>query len=128
MSEADKRTEEGTSESRNYSVTEIISNQANAGWLKVNRYGRIVRRRAISGINNLAICVQNSIKNLSNKNLKLIFLMRIFNILNVKLVPCSNAIRDAFLNRNNFQLSPSFSFGDILFFASTFIHTQVATK
>ena len=37
----------------------------------------------ISGINNLAICVQNSIKNLSNKNLKLIFLMRIFNILNV---------------------------------------------
>ena len=51
MSEADERTEEGTSESRNYSVTEIISNQANTGWLKVNRYGRIVRRKAISGIN-----------------------------------------------------------------------------
>ncbi len=54
----------------------------------------------ISGINNLAICVQNSIKNLSNKNLKLIVLMRIFNKLNVKLVPCSAAIRDSFLNLN----------------------------
>ena len=54
----------------------------------------------ISGINNLAICVQNSINNLSNKTLKLIFLMRIFNILNVKLVPCSKAIRDSFLNLN----------------------------
>ncbi len=55
MSEADERTEEGTSESRNYSVTEIISNQANTGWLKVNRYGRIVRRKAISGIKNFDI-------------------------------------------------------------------------
>ena len=54
----------------------------------------------ISGINNLAICVQNSIKNLSYKNLKLIILMRIFNILNVKLVPCSSAIRDSFFNLN----------------------------
>ena len=60
----------------------------------------VVLGAKISGINNLAICVQNSIKNLSNKNLKLIFLMRIFNILNVKLVPCSKAIRDAFLNFN----------------------------
>jgi len=55
VSEADERTGEGTSESRNYSVTEIISNQANAGWLKVNRYGRIVRRKAISGIKNFDI-------------------------------------------------------------------------
>ena len=54
----------------------------------------------ISGINNLAICIQNAIKKLSNKNLKLIFLMRIFNILNVKLVPCSFAIRNSFLDFN----------------------------
>ena len=60
----------------------------------------VVLGAKMSGINNLAICVQNSIKKLSNKNLKLIFLMRIFNILNVKLVPCSKAIRDAFLNFN----------------------------
>ena len=52
----------------------------------------------ISGVNNLAICVQNLIKGLSNKNIKLILLMRIFNILNVKLVPCSSAIRNSFLN------------------------------
>ena len=55
MSEAKKATEEKSSESDNYSVTEIISNQANAGWLKVNRYGRIVRRKAISGIKNFDI-------------------------------------------------------------------------
>ncbi len=55
MSEAKKGTEEKSSESDNYSVTEIISNQANAGWLKVNRYGRIVRRKAISGIKNFDI-------------------------------------------------------------------------
>ncbi len=60
----------------------------------------VVLGAKISGINNLAICVQNSIKSLSNKNLKLIFLMRIFNILNVKLVPCSSAIKNAFLNFN----------------------------
>ena len=58
----------------------------------------VVLGAKISGINNLAICVQNVIKKLSNKDLKLIFLMRIFNILNVKLVPCSKAIRDSFLN------------------------------
>ena len=55
MSEAENGTEENTSESENYSVSEIISNQANAGWLKVNRYGRIVRRKAISGIKNFDI-------------------------------------------------------------------------
>ena len=54
----------------------------------------------ISGTNNLAICVQNSIKKLSFRNFKLIFLMRIFNMLNIKLVPASGAIRDAFLNFN----------------------------
>ena len=59
----------------------------------------VVLGAKISGINNLAICVQNSIKNLSNKNLKLIFLMRIFNLLNVKLVPCSNAIRNSFCDK-----------------------------
>ena len=58
----------------------------------------VVLGAKIPGINNIAICVQNSIKNLSNQNLKLIFLLRIFNLLNVKLVPCSKAIRDAFLN------------------------------
>ncbi len=60
----------------------------------------VVLGAKISGINNLAICVQNLIKSFSNKNLKLIFLMRIFNILNVKLVPCSNAIKSSFLNFN----------------------------
>ncbi len=54
----------------------------------------------ISGIDNLAICVQNLVKNLSNKNLKLFLLMRIFNLLNVKLVPCSLAIRNSFLSFN----------------------------
>ena len=60
----------------------------------------VVLGAKISGINNLAICVQNSIKNLSIQNLKLIFLMRVFNTLNVKLVPCSKAISDSFLNFN----------------------------
>ena len=60
----------------------------------------VVLAAKISGINNLAICVQNLIKNLSFKNLKLILLMRIFNIFNVKLVPCSNAIKNSFLNVN----------------------------
>ena len=61
----------------------------------------VVLGAKISGINNLAICVQNAVKKISNKDLKLIFLMRFFNILNVKLVPCSKAIRDSFLNFNN---------------------------
>ncbi len=61
----------------------------------------VVLGAKLSGINNLAICVQNVIKKLSNKDLKLIFLMRIFNLLNVKLVPCSEAIRNSFLNFNN---------------------------
>ena len=60
----------------------------------------VVLGAKISGINNLAICVQNLINKLTNKKLKLIFLMRIFNILNVKLVPCSKAIKDSFLNFN----------------------------
>ncbi len=60
----------------------------------------VVLGAKISGINNLAICIQNSFKKISNNNLKLIFLMRVFNILNVKLVPCSKAIRDSFLNFN----------------------------
>ena len=54
----------------------------------------------ISGVNNLAICVQNAIKKLTKKDLKLIFLMLIYNLLNVKLVPCSKAIRDSFLKFN----------------------------
>ena len=54
----------------------------------------------ISGINNLAICVQNVIKIYSKDNIKLIFLMRIFNLLGVKLVPCSNAIKNSFLDFN----------------------------
>ena len=58
----------------------------------------VVLGAKISGINNLAICVQNAVKKLSNKDLKLIFLMRIFNILNVKLVPSSKAISNSFLN------------------------------
>ena len=60
----------------------------------------VVLAAKISGIHNLAICVQNLIKNFSNKNLKLIFLMRVFNILNVKLIPCSIAIRNSFLKFN----------------------------
>ncbi len=60
----------------------------------------VVLGAKFSGINNLAICVQNLMKNLSYRNVKLIFLMRIFNILNIKLVPCSEAIRDSFLNFN----------------------------
>ena len=60
----------------------------------------VVLGAKILGINNLAICVQNTIKKLSNKELKLIFLMRIFNILSVKLVPCSIAIKESFLNFN----------------------------
>ena len=60
----------------------------------------VVLGAKMSGINNLAISVQNLFKSFSNKNLKLIFLMRIFNILNVKLVPSSNAIKNSFLNFN----------------------------
>tara|TARA_A100000164_G_scaffold356756_1_gene366679 strand:+ start:749 stop:1837 length:1089 start_codon:yes stop_codon:yes gene_type:complete len=71
----------------------IYFNNINSLW--------VVLGAKISGTNNLAICVQNAIKKLSNKDLKLIFLMRIFNLLNVRLVPCSKAIRDSFLNFNN---------------------------
>jgi len=60
----------------------------------------VVLGAKIAGVNNLAICVQNLIESFSIKNLKLIFLMRIFNMLNVKLVPCSYAIKNSFLNFN----------------------------
>ena len=48
-------------------------------------------------INNVAICIQNSIEKLSFRNLKSIFLMRLFNLFGVKLVPCSKAILNSYL-------------------------------
>ncbi len=55
MSEPEAGPEKSTLGGEDYSVAEIISNKANANWLKVNRYGRIVRRKAISGIKNFDI-------------------------------------------------------------------------
>ncbi len=57
MSEAKKQPENDGQENANYSVAEVISNQANASWLKINRYGRIVRRKAVSSIKNFDIGV-----------------------------------------------------------------------
>ncbi len=60
VTEANQPEKKNISESSEYTVSEIISNQANAGWLKINRYGRIVRRRAVSGIKNFDIGVAAS--------------------------------------------------------------------
>ncbi len=50
-----------------------------------------------AGTENIAICVQNAIRDLSIKSLKSIILLKIFNLLNVKLVPCSKAIKISYL-------------------------------
>ncbi len=55
MTEAEKQPDTGAKDDGNYSVSEVISNQANLGWLKINRYGRIVRRKAVSSIKNFDI-------------------------------------------------------------------------
>ncbi|HJM44675.1 MAG TPA: MMPL family transporter, partial [Candidatus Poseidoniaceae archaeon] len=55
MTEADNQPEKDANDGGNYSVSEVISNQANANWLKINRYGRIVRRKAVSSIKNFDI-------------------------------------------------------------------------
>ena len=52
----------------------------------------------LAGIKNIAVCVQNSIRGLSIKNYKSIILLKIFNKLKVKLVPCSNAIQMSYAN------------------------------
>ena len=52
VSQAGSQPEKDTTEGENYTVSDVISNQANTGWLKINRYGRIVRRKAASGIKN----------------------------------------------------------------------------
>jgi len=55
VTEADNQPEKDANDGGNYSVSEVISNQANANWLKINRYGRIVRRKAVSSIKNFDI-------------------------------------------------------------------------
>ena len=50
-----------------------------------------------AGANHIAICIQNSITAKFTQNFKSIILCRIFNLLNVKLVPCSKAILKSYL-------------------------------
>ena len=71
MTEAEKQPDTGAKDDGNYSVSEVISNQANLGWLKINRYGRIVRRKAVSSIKNFDIgAAATGVANLP-KNIKI---------------------------------------------------------
>ena len=76
---------------KKYNTCELIIyfNNINALWV-------IVGAR-LSGINNIAVCIQNSVRGINLQILKSLFLLRIFNLLNVKLVPCSKAIVEAYL-------------------------------
>jgi predicted RND superfamily exporter protein len=55
VTQPEDSSEKSPIEGGNYTVSEVIANKANANWLKVNRYGRIVRRKAISSIKNFDI-------------------------------------------------------------------------
>lgn len=67
----------------------IYFNNTNTLW--------VVLGARISGINNIAVCIQNSVKGISLRIFISIILLRIFNLLNVKLVPCSKSIVEAYL-------------------------------
>ena len=68
----------------------IYFNNINSFW--------VVLGAKLAGNYNIAICIQNAIKGLSFKNFISIILLKIYNKLNVKLVPCSKAIQLSYLN------------------------------
>ena len=63
----------------------------------------------LSATNNIAICIQNTVSKLSIKSLKSIFLMRIFNLFQAKLVPCSKAIVDSY-----WEIDKNIKFADVI--------------
>ena len=68
----------------------IYFNNKNSFW--------VVLGAKFAGVNNIAICIQNAVRGISFKNCKTIILLKIFNNLNVKLVPCSRAIQNSYEN------------------------------
>ena len=50
-----------------------------------------------AGISNIAVCIQNSVIGKFTQNFKSIILLKMFNKLKVKLVPCSNAVLNSYL-------------------------------
>lgn len=73
----------------NNSTFIIYFNNINSLW--------VILGAKFAGVNNIAICVQNSITGKFTQNFKSIILCKIFNLLNVKLVPCSEAILNSYL-------------------------------
>ena len=51
----------------------------------------------LAGISKIAVCIQNSLIGISARNIKSIILLKIFNLLNVKLVPCSETVLKSYL-------------------------------
>ena len=49
---------------------------------------RIYLSAKLAGIHDIAICIQNAVRGYSIKNFKSVILLRVFNRLKVKLVPC----------------------------------------
>lgn len=71
----------------------IYFNNVNSLW--------VVLGAKLAGNHNIAICIQNAAKSLSLKNFKTIILLKTYNKLNVKLIPCSRAILSSYLNIDN---------------------------
>ncbi len=76
---------------RNYNTSDFIIyfNNINSLWVIIGA--------KFAGINNIAVCIQNSIIGNFRKNIKTIILLKIFNKLKVKLVPCSKAVLNSYL-------------------------------
>ena len=51
----------------------------------------------LAGLNNIAVCVQNTVLGINYQNLKKILLLKIFNSLKAKLIPCSRAVVNSYL-------------------------------
>ena len=67
----------------------IYFNNINSLW--------VILGAKLAGISNIAVCIQNSSTGNFSKNFKSIILLKIFNKLKVKLVPCSQAVLSSYL-------------------------------
>ena len=76
---------------RKYNNSDLIIyfNNINSLWVIIGA--------KFAGIRNIAICIQNSIIGNLKENFKTIILIKIFNQLKVKLVPCSKAVLNSYL-------------------------------
>ena len=67
----------------------IFFNNINSLWVIIGA--------KLAGMNNIAVCIQNAVIGASLKNLKSIIFLKIFNQLNVKLVPCTETVLNSYL-------------------------------